>query len=114
MSGDQMPAVREAVVAKMYTMDDAPVVRAVRRRIGEVTQDEAALVRTLTPARFKGVTETAHLKELTDLIFTVRAEEAMGDYVYAIAPTWDGTIESLLLAGRVTAALMRLELSRVA
>jgi hypothetical protein len=101
-------------VAKMYTMDDAPVVRAVRRQIGEITQDEAALVRTFTPAKLKGVTDFAHLQELTDLIFTIRADEAMGDYVYAIAPTWDGSIESLLLAGRVTAALTRLELSRVA
>jgi hypothetical protein len=101
-------------VAKMYTLDDAPVVRAVRRRIGEITQDEAALVRTLTPPRVNAATETAHLVELTDLIATIRADESMGDYVYAIAPTWDGGIDSLLLGGRVTVALIRFELSRVA
>ena len=34
----------------------------------------------------------------------------MAEYVYAIAPGWDGTIETLLLGGRVTTAFTRLEL----
>ncbi len=101
-------------MAKMYTMDDAPVVRAMRSRVGEVSEDEAALVRTLTPARLRGPAETVHLLDLVDLISTIRADEAMRDYVFAIAPNWDGTIETLLLGGRVTTALTRFELSRVA
>ena len=101
-------------MAKMYTMDDAPVVRAMRSRVGEVSEDEAALVRTLTPARLGGLAETAHLLDLVDMLSTIRADEAMRDYVFAIAPTWDGTIETLLLGGRVTTALTRFELSRVA
>jgi hypothetical protein len=104
----------------MYTMDDAPVVRAVRRRIGAVTEDEAALVRMLTPARLTGLkglkdlAETTHLVDLTDLIATIRSDEAMRDYVYAIAPMWDGSIETLVFGGRVTTALTRFEPSRVA
>jgi hypothetical protein len=101
-------------VAKMYTLDDAPVVRAVRHRLGEISPDEAALVRTFSPARVNDSNETADLVALTDLIATIRADESLGDYVYAIAPMWDGTIESLLLGGRVTEALIRFELSQVA
>ncbi len=41
-------------MGKMYTMDDAPVVRDMRSRVGELTDDEAALVRTLTPASLTG------------------------------------------------------------
>jgi hypothetical protein len=109
-----MPATREAVVAKMYTMDDAPVVRTVRRRVGEISEDEAALVRTLTPARLDRLAEAEHLLDLADLISTIRTDEAMRDFVFAIAPTWDGTIETLLLGGRVSMALSQFELSRVA
>lgn len=101
-------------MAKMYTMDDAPVVRAVRLRVGETSEDEAALVRALTPARLKGPAETEHLLDLVDLISTIRTDEAMRDFVFAIAPMWDGSIETLLLGGRVTTALIRFELSRVA
>ena len=32
----------------------------------------------------------------------------MAEYVYAIAPGWDGTIETLLLGGRVTTAFARI------
>ena len=109
-----MPAAGEAAVAKMYTMDDAPVVRTVRRRIGEISDDEAALVRTLTPARLDRLAEAEHLLDLTDLISTIRTDETMRDYVFAIAPTWDGTIETLVFGGRVTVALSRFELTRVA
>jgi hypothetical protein len=41
---------------------------------------------------------------------TVRDDEAMAEYVYAIAPAWDGTIETLLLGGRVTTAFSRFAL----
>ena len=33
-----------------YTMDEAAVVRDIQELVGELTDDEAALVRTLTPA----------------------------------------------------------------
>ncbi len=36
----------------------------------------------------------------------------MADYVYAIAPMWDGTIEALLVAGRVTTVFNRYEIER--
>ena len=51
-----------------------------------------------------------HLKDLVDLLTTVRDDEAMAEYVYAIAPAWDGTIETLLLGGRVTTAFSRFTL----
>ena len=51
-----------------------------------------------------------HLFDLVDLLATIRDDEAMADYVYAIAPEWDGSIETLLLGGRVTTALTRYEL----
>ena len=38
----------------------------------------------------------------------------MAEYVYAIAPGWDGTIETLLLGGRVTTAFTRFELESCA
>jgi hypothetical protein len=41
---------------------------------------------------------------------TVRDDEAMAEYVYAIAPAWDGSIETLLLGGRVTTAFSRFTL----
>ena len=51
-----------------------------------------------------------HLFDLVDLLATIRDDEAMAEYVYAIAPGWDGTIETLLLGGRVTTAFTRFEL----
>ena len=51
-----------------------------------------------------------HLFDLVDLLTTIRFDEAMAEYVYAIAPGWDGTIETLLLGGRVTTAFTRFEL----
>ena len=36
------------------TRDDAPVVGDIRGLVGELTDDEAALVRTLTPADLRG------------------------------------------------------------
>ena len=93
-----------------YTMDEAAVVRDIRERVGELTDDEAALVRTLTPADLTETAMVEHLFDLVDLLATIRDDEAMADYVYAIAPGWDGTIETLLLGGRVTTAFTRFEL----
>jgi hypothetical protein len=94
----------------METMDEATVVRGIRELVGQLTDDEAALVRTLTPADLTEAAMAEHLFDLVDLLATIRFEEAMAEYVYAIAPGWDGTIETLLLAGRVTTAFTRFEL----
>ena len=97
-------------MGETFTLDDAPIVREVRGLVGELTEDEAALVRTLTPAEVSGVKRTRHLFELVNLLSTIRYDEAMAEYVYAIAPGWDGTIETLLLGARVTTAFTRFEL----
>ncbi|MGA2471959.1 MAG: hypothetical protein ABSG39_00515 [Acidimicrobiales bacterium] len=92
------------------TLDDAAVVGEIQGLVGELTDDEAALVRTLTPA---DLTETAmieHVFDLVDLLATIRYDEALAEYVYAIAPDWDGSIGMLLLGGRVTTAFARYEL----
>jgi hypothetical protein len=97
------------------TLDDAPVVRSVRTLVGALTDDEAALVRTLTPADIAEWAEKAKVEyfaDLVDLLATMRSDETVAEYVYAIAPMWDGTIETLLLAGRVTTAFARYELER--
>ncbi len=102
-------------MGETLTLDDAPVVREIRTLVGPLTDDEAALVRTLTPADIAERAQKAkveHLADLVDLFATIRSDEAMADYVYAIAPTWDGTTETLLLAGRVTTAFARYELER--
>jgi hypothetical protein len=91
-------------------MDETAVVDFVRELVGTLTEDEAALVRTLTPADLEGTASAEHLSDVVDLLATVRDDEAMAEYVYAIAPGWDGTIETLLLGGRVTTAFSRLEL----
>jgi hypothetical protein len=101
-------------VGETYTLDDAPVVREVRGLVGELTDDESALVRTLTPPDLAGTATVEHLFDLADLLATIRSDEAMADYVFAIAPGWDGTIETLLLGGRVTTAFARYELARAA
>jgi hypothetical protein len=93
-----------------HTMDDTGVVRHIRERVGELTGDETALVRTLTPDDLTGPPMAEHLFDLVDLLTTIRQDEAMAEYVYAIAPGWDGTIETLLLGGRVTTAFTRIEL----
>jgi hypothetical protein len=59
-------------------------------------------VRTLTPADPSGAGSIQHLFDLVDLLATVRADEAMADYVYAIAPEWDGGIDLLVLAGQLS------------
>jgi hypothetical protein len=91
-------------------MDQTAVIESVEERVGKLSDDEVALVRTLTPADVAETAGPEHLKDLVDLVTTVRGEEAMAEYVYAIAPAWDGTIESLLVGGRVTTAFSRFEL----
>ena len=93
-----------------YTLDDAPVVGDIRGLVGELTEDEAALVRTLTPADLAETAMVEHVFDLVDLLATIRYDEAVADYVYAIAPDWDGSIEMLLLGARVTTAFARYEL----
>jgi hypothetical protein len=100
----------EASVQETYTMDEAAVIRDIAERVGRLTDDEVALVRTLTPADLAEPARAEHLKDLVDLLTTVRDDEAMAEYVYAIAPAWDGTIETLLLGGRVTTAFSRFAL----
>jgi hypothetical protein len=94
------------------TLDDTSVLSEVRGLIGELTDDEVALVRTLTPEELTEIEMVGHLFDLVDLLATIRYDEALGDYVYAIAPGWDGSIEMLLLGGRVTTACARYELER--
>ena len=93
-----------------YTMDQTRISREISERIGSLTDDEAALVRTLSPADQPETAKVEHQLDLVDLLTTIREDEAMAEYVYAIAPGWDGTIETLLLGGRVTTAFARIEL----
>jgi hypothetical protein len=95
-------------VQQTNTMNEAADV--VAKRLGRLTDDEVALVRTLTPADLAETAQAEHLKDLVDLVQTVRGDEAMAEYVYAIAPGWDGSIETLLLGGRVTTAFSRFAL----
>jgi len=90
-----------------HTTEEAAILRDVREQFGRLTDDEVALVRTVTAADLAETARAEHLKDLVDLVTTVRDDEAMAEYVYAIAPGWDGTIESLLLGGRVTTAFSR-------
>jgi hypothetical protein len=102
----------EAAMGETLTLDDAPVVREVRGLVGELTEDEAALVRTLTPADLCGVKLTRHLFELVNLLSTIRYDEAMAEYVYAIAPEWDGDVDTLLLGAQVATLLAESEMAR--
>ena len=92
-----------------YSMEQAGIVGEIAARFGPLTEDEAALVRTLSPMDQPETAKVEHLLDLVDLLSTVREDEAMAEYVYAIAPGWDGTIETLLLGGRVTTAFARIE-----
>jgi hypothetical protein len=94
-------------VVDTYSMGDAPVVRDIKGLVGELSDDEAALVRTLTPPQMDRSAMVEHLFDLVDLLATIRHDEAMAEYVYAIAPGWDGSMETLLLGGRVTTAFNR-------
>jgi hypothetical protein len=97
-------------VGNTFTMDQTGIVREITARVGWLTEDEAALVRTLSPADQPETAKVEHRLDLVDLLTTIREDEAMAEYVYAIAPRWDGTIETLLLGGRVTTAFARIEL----
>jgi hypothetical protein len=97
-------------VQQTDTTDKAAVMQDIAERVGRLSDDEAALVRTLTPVDLTEAARVEHLKDLVELLSTVRDDEVMAEYVYAIAPAWDGTIETLLLGGRVTAAFSRFEL----
>jgi hypothetical protein len=97
-------------VGDTYTMDRTGIVADMTARIGALTDDEVALVRTLSPAEQPETAKVEHRLDLVDLLTTIRENEAMAEYVYAIAPGWDGTIETLLLGGRVTTAFARSEL----
>jgi len=83
------------------------VVRDIKGLIGGLTDDEAALVRTLTPPDMGRAAMVEHLFDLVDLLSTIRHDEAMAEYVYAIAPHWDGSSEMLLLGARVTTVFNR-------
>ncbi|HEY1651836.1 MAG TPA: hypothetical protein VGG09_08125 [Acidimicrobiales bacterium] len=101
-------------MGEIHTLDEAPIVRELRGLIGPLSEDEGALVRALTPADLSCTETIQHLFDLVDLLAVVRAEDALADYVYAIAPTWDGSIDLLVLAGRVSAAFERSEWARAA
>jgi hypothetical protein len=91
-------------------MDQTGIVQEIAGRVGTLTDDEVALVRTLSPADQPQTAKVEHRLDLVDLLTTIRDDEAMAEYVYAIAPGWDGTIETLLLGGRVTTAFTQFEL----
>jgi hypothetical protein len=93
-------------------MDETPLVREIEGLIGELTEDEKALVRTLTPSEMSRAATVEHLFDVVDMLATIRYDEAVAEYVYAIAPDWDGTIETLLLAARVTTAFSRYEVEQ--
>jgi hypothetical protein len=101
-------------MGEIHTLDEAPIVREIRGLIGPLSDDEAALVRTLTPADLSWGETIQHIFDVADLLATVRREEAMADYVYAIAPEWDGSIELLVLAGRLSAAVERYDVTHAA
>jgi hypothetical protein len=108
----QGPWEGEDIVGDTYTLDDAAVVREIKGLVGELTDDEAALVRTLTPPDMTRSAVVEHLFDLADLLSTIRDDEAVAEYVYAIAPHWDGSAEMLLLGGRVTTAFNRCTLEQ--
>ena len=97
-------------VGDTYSMEQTGIVREITARLGSLTDDEAALVRTLSPADQPETAKVEHRLDLVNLLTTIREDEAMAEYVYAIAPRWDGTIETLILGGRVTTAFARSEL----
>ena len=97
-------------MGKIHTLNDAPIVRELRGLVGELNDDEAALARALTPPELARNITVEHLFDLVDLVATVRTDESVADYIYAIAPDWDGTIDTLVLGARVTTLLNALQL----
>ena len=106
------PQEGEATRGETLTLDDAPIVREVRGLVGALTDDEAALVRALTPPELGDVQLTRHLFELVNLLSTIRYDEAMAEYVYAVAPEWDGGIDVLLLGAQVSTLFVESEMAR--
>jgi hypothetical protein len=101
-------------LGEIHTIDEAPIVREMQGLIGPLTGDEAALVRALTPAHLSCTEMVQHMFELVDLLATVRTDDGIADYVYAMAPDWDDSIGLLVLAGRLSIAVERHELVRAA
>jgi hypothetical protein len=98
-------------MGQFHATDGDAVVLDMRELVGELTDDEAALVCTLTPPGLPEAAMIEHLFDLVELLATIRDDDAMADYIYAIAPGWDGSIETLVLGGRVTTAFNRHELA---
>ena len=98
-------------MGETISMSNTELNRQIRGLAGELTEDEAALVRTLTPSGLEAAS-VEHLFDLVDLLTSIRADEAVAEYVYAIAPGWDGSIETLLLGARVSTAYARHELEQ--
>ena len=99
-------------MGEIHTLNDAAFVREVRELVGELNDDEAALVRTLTPPELARNISVEHLFDLVDLVAVIRADECVADYIYAIAPDWDDTIEALLFGAQMTTMLINLQLER--
>ena len=99
-------------MGKIHTLNDAPIVRELRGLVGELNDDEAALARALTPPELARNITVEHLFDLVDLLATVRTDESVADYIYAIAPDWDGTIDALVFGARVTTILADVQLTR--
>jgi hypothetical protein len=96
-----------------YGTDEHSVAEELARLIGPLSDDEVALVCALTPSDLNCTDMVEHMFDLVDMVAAVRGDEAIAEYVYAIAPMWDGSIEALLLAGRVTTACAAHELALV-
>ena len=66
-------------MGEIRTLNDAAIVREVRRLVGELNDDEAALVRALTPRELaRNITEE-HLFDLVDLVAMMRTDEYVAD-----------------------------------
>jgi hypothetical protein len=99
-------------VGEIHTLNEAAIVREVRELVGELNDDEAVLVRTLTPPELARNITVEHLCDLVELLATVRGDESVADYIYAIAPDWDGEIDALVLGARVNTMLINLQFKR--
>ena len=99
-------------MGEILTLNDAPIVRELRGLVGELNDDEAALVRALTPPELARNITVEHLFDLVDLVARIRADEPVADYIYAVAPNWDGAIDVLVLGARVATLLSNLQLER--
>jgi hypothetical protein len=68
----------------------------------------------LTPSRLSEADMAIHRDRVVRLLEAIRADEALSDYVFAIAPSWDGCIDALVFGGLVSTAAARHELDHVA